>query len=458
MGLKTFDRGIHPAYNKELASSKAILSANLPKTVVIPLRQHAGAPCAPLVKKGDIVTEGQKIADVEAFVSAPIHASISGKVKEIDLYLHPVGMKVPSIVIVGDGEKKDWGTSGGPKVELSSLSADDIRESIRENGIVGMGGAGFPTAVKLNAPKGKVIDTVLLNGCECEPYLTADHRIMLEEAEKVVWGMRALMKGVGAKKGFIGIEDNKKDATASIEKALAGAGDIKVIVLQTKYPQGAEKMLIKAALNRKVPKGKLPLDVGVVVNNVGTAAAIFDALNYGKPLIERVVTVSGNGVKEPKNLLCRVGTSFEEILRQCGGLKEEGEFEVLNGGPMMGIAQMQLDVPVIKGTSGITVLMGDVIKPKKYEPCIRCASCVEVCPMALMPYRLGDFGKMQRLNDFNGWGGFDCIECGCCSYVCPSKRPLLQWIRLGKLRVRQEQQAEQIKQAEKAKLAEQAKS
>ncbi len=453
MGLKTFDRGIHPAYNKELASSKAITPAALPKTVIIPLRQHAGAPCTALVKKGDVVEEGQKIADVEAFVSAPIHASISGKVKEIDLYQHPVGMKVPSIVITGDGEKKDWGTSGGVTVDLASLTPDAIRTTIRESGIVGMGGAGFPTAVKLNAPKGKKIDTIVLNGCECEPYLTADHRIMLEEADKVVWGMRALMKGVGAPNGFIGIEDNKKDAIEAIKLALGpSCTDIKVIELETKYPQGAEKMLIKAALNRKVPKGKLPLDVGVVVNNVGTAAAIFDALNYGKPLIERVVTVSGNGIKEPKNLLCRIGTTFEEIIKQCGGLKEGGEFEVLNGGPMMGIAQMQLDVPVIKGTSGITALMGEVIKPKKYDACIRCASCVEACPMALMPYRLGDYGNMQRLDDFNGWGGFDCIECGCCSYVCPSKRPLLQWIRLGKLRVRQNQQAQQ----EQAQLAEQA--
>jgi electron transport complex protein RnfC len=265
---------------------------------------------------------------------------------------------------------------------------------------------------------------------------------MLEEADKVVWGLKALMRGVGAQKGYIGIEANKPDAIEAVRKAMGGASGLQVMELKTKYPQGAEKMLIKAALGRKIPTGKLPLDVGVVVNNVGTAAAIHDAFKYKKPLIERVVTVSGEGVKEPKNLLVRIGTSFASVLEECGGLSQDkSELVVLNGGPMMGISQGTLDVPVVKGTSGITVLAADSIKPLKYEACIRCAKCVEVCPMALMPYRLGDYGLAQRLPEFKDWSGFSCIECGCCSFVCPSKRPLLQWIRLGKYRVRQEAKA-----------------
>jgi len=434
MGHKTFERGIHPSYHKELTASNKVVTAELPKTVTIPLQQHAGAPCQPLVKKGEVVTEGQKIGDVQAFVSAPIHSSINGKVKDLDLAQHPNGSRVLSITIEGDGTVNQWGGS----VELSTLTPELIRDSIKDAGIVGMGGAAFPTSVKLAPPKGKTIDTVLLNGCECEPFLTADHRIMLEEPEKVVWGLKALMKALSAPNGLIGIEENKPDAVAAMQKAIGSESSIKIIVTETKYPQGAEKMLIKAALGRKIPPGRLPLDVGVVVNNVGTAAAIFEALNYKKPLIERIVTVSGNGIKEPKNLRVRIGTSFEDVINQCGGLTGEGEMEVLNGGPMMGVAQTTLAVPVLKGTSGITVLTAASMKPQKYDACIRCASCVEVCPMGLMPYRLGDYGRTARVGEFTDWGALSCIECGCCSYVCPSKRPLLQWIRVGKLKVREE--------------------
>lgn len=440
MGHKTFERGVHPSYHKELTSSKKIEKAALPKSVIIPLQQHAGAVCTPVVKKGDVVEEGQKIGDVEAYVSAPVHASISGKVKEVDYHHHPIGIKVLSVVITGDGTEKEWGLVDG-EADPTSLTQDAIRSAVRNAGIVGMGGAAFPTSVKIAPPKGKKVDTVLINGCECEPYLTADHRLMVEEPEKVVWGLRAIMRGAGAGKGVIGIEENKPDAIEALTGAIGGRTDISVLSLETKYPQGAEKMLIKAALGLKVPTGKLPFDVGVLVNNVGTAFAIYEAINYKKPLIERVVTISGNGVVEPRNLYVRIGTSFADVLEQCGGFKgETGEMEVLNGGPMMGIAQTVLDSPVIKGTSGITVLTAESIKPASYEACIRCASCVEVCPMALMPYRLGDFGLVRRKDEFKDWGGMSCIECGCCSYVCPSKRPLLQWIRLGKLEIRKENQ------------------
>lgn len=436
MGHKTFAKGIHPEYHKELAASKKIERAALPKTVIIPLVQHAGAPCAPLVKKGDVVIEGQKIGDVSAFISAPVHASISGKVKDIELAEHPAGGRAAAIIIEGDGNVKEWGAAM-PLVDLSTLTPDAIREAIREAGIVGMGGAGFPTSVKLAPPKGRVIDTVLLNGCECEPYLTADHRIMVEQAEKVVWGLKCIMRAIGAGAGLIGIEENKPDAIEAIKKAVASSMNIKTVILEAKYPQGAEKMLIKAALNRKVPLGKLPLDAGVVVNNVGTAVAVYEAINLGKPLIERVVTISGEAVGAPKNLMVRIGTTFEEVLAQCGSIKGK-DVRVLNGGPMMGIAQSTLNVPVIKGTSGITALPAKDAKPLQYSPCIKCAACVEACPMSLMPYRLGDYGKAMRQDEFNAWAGMSCIECGCCSYVCPAKRPLLQWIRIAKLRVRQQ--------------------
>lgn len=438
MGQKTFDRGIHPSYHKELTSGKSIERAALPKTVIIPLQQHAGAPCEPLVKKGDVVQEGQKIADVKAFVSAPIHASISGKVKDIELSNHPGGVRALAIIIEGDGATRDWKAEGGP-VDINSISADAIRDAIRDAGIVGMGGAGFPTSVKLSPPKGRTIDTVILNGCECEPFLTADDRIMVEEAEKVIWGLRALMKVVSARAGIIGIEENKPDAIEALSKAVGSSNDIKLVILETKYPQGAEKMLIAAAMGRRVPTGKLPLDVGVIVNNVGTAAAIYEAVCLKKPLIERVVTISGNGVNEPKNLRVRVGTTFEDVLSQCGGLKtSEGDMEVLNGGPMMGITQSTLIVPVIKGTSGITVLTAKRLKRVDCDPCIKCASCVDVCPMGLMPYRLGDYGKAHRTADLKAWDVLSCIECGCCSYICPAKRPLVQWIRVGKLKIREE--------------------
>lgn len=434
MGHKTFERGIHPAYNKELTEAKAIQKAALPKTVIIPLQQHAGAPCEPVVKKGDVVQEGQKIGEAKAFVSAPVHASISGKVKEVEFYQHPGGARVLSVVIDGDGTEKEWTTT---PCDLNSLAPEAIKDAVRDAGIVGMGGAAFPTSVKLSPPKDKKIDTVVLNGCECEPFLTADHRIMVEEAPKVIWGLRAIMRSVGASNGCIGIEENKPDAISALQKAIGSDNSLKLVVLETKYPQGAEKMLIKAALNRKVPTGKLPMDVGVVVNNVGTAVAVYEALNMGKPLMERVVTISGNGIAEPRNLKVRIGTTFEEVISQCGGLKGEGEKAVINGGPMMGIAQTHLNVPVIKGTSGITVLAANTLKPPSYEPCIRCASCVSACPMGLMPYRLGEYGKGYRIQELESWGGLSCMECGCCVYVCPAKRPLLQWIRVGKLKLRE---------------------
>lgn len=442
MDMKTFERGVHPHYYKDLTSGKAIDEAPLPGTVTIPLQQHIGDECSPLVKKGDLVEEGQKIGEAHAFVSAPVHATISGKVKEVALRPYPAGGRILSVVIEGDGSKKEWGEDGAA-LELEGLEPAKIREIVRDAGIVGMGGAAFPTVVKLSPPGKLKVDSVILNGCECEPYLSSDHRLMVEEPESVVWGLKAVMKAVGAASGYIGIEDNKPDALEALSKAAGKiAPGVRVVPLETKYPQGAEKMLIKAVLGRKVPVGKLPFDVGVVVQNIATTFAIYEAVRYKKPLIERAITVSGNGVREPKNLRVRIGTSFEEILSQCGGITGEGEKEVLNGGPMMGVAQSSLGVPVVKGTSGITVLAGRVIKPPEYRPCIKCASCVEACPMGLMPYRLGDLGRLARTAEFKVWSGMSCMECGCCSFVCPSKRPLVEWIRVGKLRLRESERGE----------------
>jgi electron transport complex protein RnfC len=442
MNLKTFKRGVHPDYYKDLTSAKGIEQAPLPKRVIIPLQQHIGEPCKPLVKKGDPVSEGQRIGAANSFVSAPVHSSISGKVREVDLQPYPAGGRVLSVVIEGDGTKKGW-NGGEVGFDLDTLQPATLREIVRDAGIVGMGGAAFPTVVKLSPPPERKVDSVILNGCECEPYLTADHRLMVEEPEKLLWGLKAIMKAVGASSGFIGIEDNKPDAVEALTMAARKvAPRVKVVVLETKYPQGAEKMLIKAVLGRKVPVGKLPLNVGVLVHNVGTAFSIYEAVKYKKPLIERVITVSGNGVKEPKNLRVRIGTTFEDILSLCGGITGEGEKEILNGGPMMGIAQTTLNVPVLKGTSGITVLVGREVKPAEYESCIRCANCVEACPMGLMPYRIGDLGRLARTAEFKLWSGTSCIECGCCSFVCPAKRPLVEWIRVGKIKLRESERGE----------------
>ncbi|MDH4227683.1 MAG: electron transport complex subunit RsxC [Deltaproteobacteria bacterium] len=437
MKAETFERGIHPAYNKEL-SLGSVVDLALPTRVIIPLHQHIGAPSTPVVKKGDDVTEGQLIGDGTSFVSAPVHASISGKVKDIVMHPYPAGGSALSIIIEGDGvTRKDWGSVAGA-LDLGSMTVEELRSKIRAAGIVGMGGAAFPTSVKLSPPPEKKIDTVVLNGCECEPFLTSDHRIMVDTPLKVVWGLKAIMRAVGASKGVIGVEDNKTDAIEALSKAAKEiSSDITITALETKYPQGAEKMLIHAVLKRKVPLGKLPMDAGVVVNNVGTAAAIFDALKTGKPLIERIVTVSGNGINKPGNFRVRVGTPFEEVIEAAGGIKDGDEVVVINGGPMMGIAQRTLDAPVVKGTSGITILQAKTVKPLSYKPCIKCASCVEACPMGLMPYKLADMGRLEMAELFKEWSGTACIECGCCSFVCPSKRPLVEWIRVGKIKLRE---------------------
>jgi len=310
---------------------------------------------------------------------------------------------------------------------------------------VGLGGATFPTHVKLSPPKEKKIDAIILNGAECEPYLTADHRIMLEQPEKVVYGLKTIMKALGVSKGYIGIENNKKDAIKIMKETCSKNGiDIELHGLQVKYPQGAEKMLIKAILDRDVPTGGLPMDVGVVVQNVGTAAALAEAVQDSKPIIERVVTISGAGIKEPKNLMVKIGALFTDVIEECGGLNSDAK-KVLMGGPMMGIAQTTLDVPVVKGTSGIVALTGEEIEFEKSRTCIGCGSCVDVCPMFLLPTRLSNFSKYNLFDKAQDVGVMDCIECGCCTYVCPSKIHLVQWIRYGKGKILEQRKRESSK-------------
>jgi electron transport complex protein RnfC len=425
----TFRGGVHAPHRKNDTRNKAIEIMKAPGLVYIPLQQHIGAACQPLVKPGDVVKLGQKIGEPGGFVGAPVHASVSGIVKDIRQVPHPSVGSGLAVVIENDGkdEPDDSITPG----DISSMDADRIKELILEAGIVGMGGAAFPTRVKLSPPKEKPIDTVILNGAECEPYLTADHRLMLEAAEDVADGLKVIMKVLGVERAYIAIEDNKPDAVRIMTDTVKEVQGVDVTVLKTKYPQGAEKQLIYVVTGRQVPSGGLPMDVGVIVSNVGTSAAIARAIKTGMPLVERVVTVTGSGVAEPKNLMVRIGTSFMDVIQACGGFVEEPA-KVISGGPMMGIGQYTLDVPVIKGTSGILVLTREEAKIPDVEPCIRCAKCVDACPMGLMPLMISAYALKEDYDNSEKFHAMDCIECGCCSYSCPAKRPLVQSIRVAK--------------------------
>jgi len=429
----TFKQGIHPDYNKSLSSDKPFKKAKRPNIVTIPMQQHIGAPCKPLVKKGDHVDMGQKIGDSDSFVSAPIHASLSGKVKEIKKVLTPLGKQTDAIIIEADEEDKlAEGISSPGKLE--DLSPGEIRNIVKDAGIVGMGGAMFPTHVKLSIPEGKKVEYLILNGAECEPYLTVDHRMMLERADEIVYGMKALMKAIEVDKGFIGVEENKPDAIENMQKAVSSEEGIEIKVLETKYPQGGEKMLIKAILNRVVPAGGLPLDVGVVVNNITTAVAVSDALQKGMPLIERTITVTGRGVNNPVNLVYPIGISIEELIAEAGGLTEDAG-KVILGGPMTGFAQPSLNIAAVKGTSGVVVLSKDEVDSFEPKPCIKCARCVDVCPQFLMPVNLSKYAAHDMLEELEDYQVLNCIECGSCSFICPAKRPLMQYIKIGKAEV-----------------------
>jgi len=429
----TFERGIHPEYNKELASGKAVTQAAMPKRIVVPLSQHIGAPAKPEVAIGDEVKRGQLIGSPTGFVSSPVHSSVSGKVIAIADFPTSAGRMVTSIVIENDG--KDDTVEFRENPDYMNLGADEIKAIIKDAGIVGMGGAAFPTNVKLSPPKEKPIDTVIINGAECEPYLTADHRLMVENAREVVEGLKIFMKSLNVSKGYIGIEENKPDAIEKMTAAVSGA-NIEIIPLEVKYPQGAEKMLIKAVNDREVPSKGLPMDVSVVVQNVGTAVAVYEAVRYGKPLLERVVTVTGRGIKEPNNMMVRIGTLMSDVIEQCGGLVD-GAVKVISGGPMMGFAQWTLDVPVVKGTSGILVMTEDeYVASDDYSACIRCGSCIDVCPMGLNPSALSIYAEKGFYEEAKANNLYDCFECGSCAYVCPAKRPMVQFMRLAKSQIK----------------------
>ncbi|MFC1983539.1 electron transport complex subunit RsxC [Chloroflexota bacterium] len=427
-GIKNSSRGVKLAESKFTAESP-IESPLLPEKVIIPLQQNIGAPCEAVVKRGDKVLIGQKIGDSERFVSAPVHATVSGEISATTMVVNPpTGQLVTALVITSDGE--DTWTKLEAAEKPDTLSTKEILERIREAGIVGMGGATFPTHVKLAPPEGKKIDTLILNGCECEPYITSDHRLMLEYGATILSGLNIIKKVLSPDTVYIAIEDNKEDAIDHMEKLIAVAGlqdSFKVISLKSKYPMGAEKTLIYNILGREVPIGGLPLDVGVVVHNVSTAKAICEAIFEGKPFVDRVVTVTG-AVKTPKNLLVRLGTPLRDLIDYCGGMDGEAS-EVILGGPMMGISQPDLDSPVTKGTNCVLVKESRLIKE---QDCISCGRCVDVCPMSLMPTTLAKYAKAGRYDDCKEAYIDDCFECGACAYTCPANIPIVQYIKVAK--------------------------
>ena len=435
--LKTFPRGgVHPAENKFSAGNK-ISKIALPKTVTIPLSQHLGVPAEVLVNRGDNVKTGQLIGTSKGFVSSNIHSSVTGKVVKIDKSLDSSGYKkfAVSIEVVEDEWLPEIDRSSDLKKEISIDGKEIIKKTL-DAGIVGMGGATFPSHVKMSVPRGKKAELVILNGVECEPFLTSDHRLMLEKGEEILVGLRLIMRALGTSKGMVGIENNKRDAIDHFKQLSKQYPEIEVFALKVKYPQGGEKQLIKALTGREVPSGGLPIDVGVVVHNVGTAFAVYEAIQKNKPLIERVVTVSGKNVNAPSNLLARIGTPINLLIEISGGIPEKTG-KIINGGPMMGKALNSVDVPVMKGTSGILLIPDKESYRDKVGPCIRCSKCITVCPMGLEPYLLMTLTEKEKYDKLEDEKVMDCIECGSCSYTCPANRPLLDYIRLGKLNVGQ---------------------
>ncbi len=435
--LKTFKLGgVHPEETK-LSSDQPIDVLPVPKKVFIPVSQNLGAPSKVVVNKGDIVRAGQLIAKGEAFISSNVHSSVSGTVVKIDKVIDTSGYKREAIVIDVDGD--EWENTIDRSEQMKRdcpLSSKEIIEKLKEMGIVGLGGATFPSHVKLMVPDGKKADLLIINGVECEPYLTSDHRIMMEKGEEILIGTTILMKGLGVKKAIVGIENNKKDAITYLTNLSEKFEGITVQTLKVKYPQGGEKQLIKALTKREVPSGRLPIEVGCVVNNVGTALAVYEAVQKNKPLFERVVTVTGKSVNKPANFLVRVGTPISELIDRAGGLPQDTG-KIISGGPMMGKAVSSLDTPVVKGTSGILLMTDKESKRVVVQTCIRCRKCITVCPMGLEPYLLSNLIQHEELEDAEKEGIMDCIECGSCQYTCPSGRPLLDYIREGKNKVGQ---------------------
>lgn len=435
--LKTFKvGGVHPPENK-ISAGKKIEQLPIPKTVFIPVAQHIGAPSTAVVNKGDVVKTGQIIAKSSGFVSTNIHSSVSGKVKKIDVSADSSGYPKQGIFIDVEGDEwMDEIDRTETLIKSFDLDGQKIIQKIQDAGIVGLGGATFPTHVKLVPPKGMKSEVLLINGVECEPYLTSDHRLMLEKADEILVGTQLLMKAMNVEKAVIGIENNKRDAIQLLTDKAKNYTGISVVTLKVKYPQGGEKQLIKAVTGKEVPSGGLPIAVGAVVSNIGTAFAVYEAVQKNKPLFERVVTVTGKSVANPSNFKVRIGTSTTELIEAAGGLPENTG-KIISGGPMMGRAVVSLDVPVTKGTSGILIMPTEEAKRREYMECIRCSRCVSVCPMGLEPYLLMTCGQKQIFDRAENERVMDCIECGSCSYTCPSNRPILDYIRFGKAKVGQ---------------------
>lgn len=437
--MKTFKiGGVHPAENK-LSAASPIREAALPKQAVFSMFQHIGAPAKPIVKKGDVVKVGTMIAEAGGFVSAPVHSSVSGTVSKVDVVIDASGTRRQAIFVDVNGDEWEDAIDRSPElVRLSDrpeLDAATIINKVKEAGIVGLGGATFPCHVKLSPPPGSKAECVIINAVECEPYLTADHRLMLEHPEEILVGVSLIMKAVSVEKGYIGIENNKPDAIRLMTEKAQAYPNIEIVPLKVKYPQGGEKQLIDAVISRQVPAPPaIPISVGAVVQNVGTAFAIYQAVMKNKPLVDRIITVTGKSVSNPSNLLARLGTPFQQLIDECGGLPEDSG-KIIGGGPMMGKVLLNLDVPMTKGSSGLLIMCNDEAKRAEPDPCIRCAKCVSACPMGLEPYLLATLSDKQEWEMAEGNDIVSCIECGSCQFTCPSHRPLLDNIRVGKTTV-----------------------
>jgi Na+-translocating ferredoxin:NAD+ oxidoreductase subunit C len=425
-----FRHGVHPPEHKELTAGLAIRRMPFPDEVVLPLRQHAGKPARLLVRRGDRVERGDKVAEADGFVSVPIHASAAGTVVDVDWWPHPDGTMCEAVRIRVERYSPQL-----PRPRMvphwEGLTPAQVVAAVQEGGVVGLGGAAFPAHVKLQPPEGVEIDTLLVNGAECEPYLTTDHRTMVEYPERVHFGVRVMMHALGVRRAVIGVERNKPDAIAALRATLPADLEVSVRPLTVKYPQGAEKMLIRSVMGREVPSGRLPMHVGAVVQNVGSIACIAEIFETGLPLVERVVTVSGPGVRRPSNLIVPVGTKLRDVLGFCGGLTDDAT-QILFGGPMMGASISDLNTPLIKGTSGVVVLTAAQSKPEKVYPCIRCGHCLDACPVFLNPSQMGILARAGRYEEMEAYSLADCMLCGSCSYVCPSNIPLAQMFSLSK--------------------------
>lgn len=436
MKLRTFSMGgVHPEENK-ITADKATVAAALPKQAIFPLGQHIGAPAKPVVQRGDKVRVGTLIAEAGGFVSAPIHSSVSGTVAKVDTAVDATGYRRPAIYINVEGDEWEESIDRSDKLEKLSdhpeLTPEEIVNRIKEAGVTGMGGAGFPTFIKLCPPKDAKAECVILNGVECEPYITSDYRLMMEHADEILVGLDLLMKAAKVERGYIGIEDNKPEAIALFEEKTAADPRVEIVALEKKYPQGGEKQLVDAVTGRQVPAPPaIPVNVGAIVQNVGTAFAVYQAVMKHKPLFERYTTVTGKQVKNPGNFLVRMGTPMRELIEACGGMPE-GDNKVLAGGPMMGKSVVSTDVTVCKGTNSITILTDADARRKPVQPCIRCGKCVSACPMGLEPYLLATLSAFKQWERLEAGQVTSCISCGSCQFTCPSHRPILDNILQGK--------------------------